>query len=159
MLLPTVLWAQRKDKLFVTLDIQDVKNEDIKLENDAEGKHGILRFKGKAGAEQQDYQLDLAFCKAINVEESKVSVSPRQIFLVIEKADTDGHWPRLTKESGKHLSHIKVDWNKYVDEDEEDEVQDFDMSKFGNFANFGGGDDDGQGEPDSDDEELPDLET
>lgn len=157
---PTVLWAQRKDKLFVTLDVQDVKDQQIKIDNDGTG-HGVLHFSGKAGAEQTEYALDITFFKAIKVEESQVSVSPRQIFLVIAKAEADGHWPRLTKDKEGKATHIKVDWSKYVDEDEEDEAEQFDMSKFGNFSNFGGDDDSFGDLPqggDSDDEELPDLE-
>lgn len=38
----------------------------------------------------------------------------------------------------------QVDWDKWVDEDEEDEApdpkKDFDMSDLQNFSNFGGGD-------------------
>ena len=88
---------------------QDVKDEKLNLENvDGSGK---LTFTGKAGNPQQDYTLDLTLNQEINVEESKVSVSARHIFVVIVKTES-GHWPRLTKESGKHMSHIKCDWDK-----------------------------------------------
>jgi hypothetical protein len=36
----------------------------------------------------------------VDKEKSKISVTPRSVFLVIEKAE-EGSWPRLTKESGK----------------------------------------------------------
>jgi CS domain len=114
-LLPTVLWAQRKDKAFVTIDVQDVKEQKIDL------KDNVLTFSGKAGTDQQDYELSLEFHSDIDQEASKVSVSARHIFCVIMKKE-EGHWPRLTKDSGRHLTHIKCDWNLYVDEDEEDEV-------------------------------------
>lgn len=79
--------------------------------------------------------------------------------------------------------NIKVDWNKWVDEDEEDEKpDDLDMSQLQNLQNFGGagggmggmpgmenmnfedmaGDDfdvNGAAGEDSDDEEVPALET
>lgn len=32
------------------------------------------------------------------------------------------HWPRLLKAPGK-LPHVKTDFNKWVDEDEEDEME------------------------------------
>lgn len=47
----------------------------------------------------------------INLVAVQVSVSPRSIFMVIAKKEL-GHWPRLTKEPGKQMSHVKCDWNK-----------------------------------------------
>jgi hypothetical protein len=41
--------------------------------------------------------------------------------LQVIKKKEEGHWPRLTKDSGKHLTHIKCDWNKWVDGDDGDE--------------------------------------
>ncbi len=50
------------------------------------------------------------------------------------------HWPRLLKETGKVGRNIKVDWNKWVDEDEEeDKPDDLDMSQLQNLQQFGGG--------------------
>jgi cytosolic prostaglandin-E synthase len=83
MRIPTVLWAQRKDKLYLTLDIQDVKDQKLKLENDESGKTGKLIFSGKAGADEQEYALELPFYGEIDTEGSKVSVSPRHIFCVV----------------------------------------------------------------------------
>lgn len=176
MLIPTVLWAQRKDKLYVTLDVQDVQADPkIVVDNDETEKVGKLTFDGVAvGAEgeKKEYSLSLTFYKEVNREESKVHISPRHIFLVLVKAEPGEHWPRLTKDSGRHLSHIKCDWDKWIDEDDEEEGKDqFDMSKLGAFNGLGGmggmdmagmdmdalggGDDD----DDSDDDEgLPDLE-
>lgn len=82
----------------------------IDLDN-TDGSHGHLTFKATAsgGADDQLYELDLVMYKAVDKEKSKISVSPRSIFLVVEKKESES-WPRLTKDSGKHLTHIKVDW-------------------------------------------------
>lgn len=155
--IPTVLWAQRKDKLFLTIDVQDVKEPKTNLAN-VDGV-GRLTFSGKAGSEEQQYDLELLLMKEIDVDASKVSVSGRNVFVMLIKTEA-GHWPRLTKDSGN--SHVKCDWNKWVDEDEEDEGADkFDFSQY-NFSGFG--DEGGEGMPgaeeeeeDSDNEDLPDL--
>lgn len=162
--LPQLLWAQRRDRLYLTIDLQDAKDPQIKLENDAEDKHGKLSFSGLArshatGSEAHEYGIDLEFFGPIDSKESKISVTDRSIVLVIaKKGETSEHWPRLLAKSGKSATNIKVDWNKWVDDDEEDEKPDsFDMAGMQDFSNFG---DMGQGpqEDDSDDEELPDLE-
>lgn len=43
---PTVLWAQRSDRLFITIDLQDCKDPKVTL--DGEGEHGKLSFRGHA---------------------------------------------------------------------------------------------------------------
>jgi prostaglandin-E synthase len=157
-------------QLFITIDVQDAKDAKTDLDNvDGTGK---LTFSGKSGDVQ--YDLEISFMKEIDVSASQVSVSPRCIFLLIAKTESSsGHWPRLTKESGKQATqHIKCDWDKWVDEDEEDEADKMDFSQYGNFDQFGGGmggmggmdeeedSDDGEeveGEGKEEDEELPDL--
>lgn len=76
-----------------------------------EENFGHLTFKATAsgGVEDQVYELDLVLYKAVDKEQSKISISPRNIFLMIEKKEPES-WPRLTQDSGRHLTHIKVDW-------------------------------------------------
>ena len=40
----------------------------------------------------------------------------------MKKNKEENFWPRLTKED-KKFQHITLDWNRYVDEDEEEEAQ------------------------------------
>lgn len=122
-LTPTVYWAQRSDKLYLTIDVQDVKKHEIKLEDSK------LSLKGFTGDDDgKEYVLEIEFCETVDAEnpESKVSVSPRNIFAIIMKKDL-GHWPRLTK-AKLPLTHIKADWDKWVDEDEEAEKPEADYS-------------------------------
>jgi prostaglandin-E synthase len=164
--LPTVIWAQRRDKLFLTIDLQDVKDQTFKLDNSEDGTYGKLSFSGKAGTDAIDYVLELDLNGAIVAADSKVSITPRHIFIVIEKVE-EGHWERLTHGSQKGMTHIKCDWDKWADEDEEDEASAVDMGDMANFNSFdegeggagfpGGGFGGEEDEDDSDNEDLPDL--
>lgn len=92
-LLPNIQWAQRKDRLYLTIDLQNAKDPTIKLDNPQDGKHGHVIFKGKAqshatGAEAHDYEVELDLFGAINSEESKISISDRSVLLVIAKQDS-----------------------------------------------------------------------
>ena len=81
-------------------------------------------------------------------EESKYNLASRNIFLNIKKKSKGPYWPRLTKSEQK-LNWLSIDWQYFVDEDEEDE--DTNMPRFGNeqsFPGFGADDD----LPDEDDE-------
>lgn len=168
---PTVLWAQRKDRLFLTIDLQDCKDPKVTLDSD--DNHGTVSFRGHAtshatGPEEHSYILDLQLYGPIDKEDTKISQTDRTILLVIAKKGED-FWPRLLKQPGKTSPNIKVDWDKWVDEDEEDEAADkdmgFDMSQFQNFSNFGdmggmSGDFGAVEEDDSDDDDdgqLPEL--
>jgi hypothetical protein len=149
-------------QLYITIDVQDVQ-EGYKTNLENVDGHGKLSFSG-ATVGSQNYELDLLLMNEIIVETSKICVSGRNVFVMLMKKEA-GHWPRLTKDTGKHLSHIKCDWNKWIDEDDEEGGADkFDFSQH-NFSGFG---DEGEGPPglsaaadededDSDNEELPDL--
>ena len=96
-LLPNVQWAQRSDRVYLTIDLQDTADSkpEISLSNDAEGKHGHLSFKGKGqshatGSDAHNYALELDLYGPINVEESKVRVTGRGIVLVIQKQEKSG---------------------------------------------------------------------
>lgn len=153
-LAPPVYWAQRKNLLFVKVQLEDCRNPTIKVEKDS------IYFKGKGGTDNKEYEVTLNFFKEIKAEDSKFAVRDRGTEFVIIKAE-EGFWKRLLKEETK-FHWLKVDFNKWKDEDDsEDDAEGTDMeemmSKMGgmydsNDLNFE------DGGADSDDEELPDLE-
>jgi hypothetical protein len=76
-LLPTVKWAQLRDKVYLTIDVQDCKGPKVDLTNDDKVEHGRLVFRGEgAGAshahEKDAYELDLTLCHAIEADATKV---------------------------------------------------------------------------------------
>ncbi|MEO2193237.1 MAG: p23/wos2 family protein [bacterium] len=175
---PPVRWAQRKDSLFVTIDLQGVKDPALEV------TAGKITFKGEAqshgtGPETHSYVLDLNLYDEINTEDVKESRTDRTLRLLIGKKESGPFWPRLVKEAGK-VSYIKTDFDRWVDEDEEEEApglaDGFDMSQFAQMMGGGmgggmGGDMGGfdmsqlgdlagqvDGEGDSDEEEdIPEL--
>ncbi|KAL3677515.1 hypothetical protein R1sor_027463 [Riccia sorocarpa] len=147
---PEVVWAQRTDKVFLTVELPDAKNPKVKIE--PEGK---FTFSATAGSDNRLYELDLELFGKVNVDASKINIGLRHIFVVIEKEEK-GWWKRLVKAEGKSPPYIKVDWNKWVDEDEEKDapsLENFDLGGMDDLSKFDMG-----GEQDSDDEDLPELE-
>ena len=68
----------------------------------------------------------------MDVEQSKWKVIGRHVdFKIKKKEDDQPYWSRLTKENEK-FSWISIDWNRYIDEDEEgEEAKDkFDMEDY-----------------------------
>ncbi|MQM02277.1 hypothetical protein Taro_035042 [Colocasia esculenta] len=61
----------------------------------------------------------LAQGKMPDVKGSKTTIGLRNIICSIQKQNK-GWWKRLLKSEGKPAPYIKVDWNKWCDEDEEE---------------------------------------
>lgn len=146
---PIVKWAQRSDKLFITVELPDAKNVNHKL--DPEGK---FSFSATAGADNTPYEVEFNLFDKVDVNESKTSTTSRSISYLVKKAESKW-WTRLLKEGGKPPVFLKVDWDKWVDEDEQDEKVGSDMD-FGDLdfsnLNMGGGGDFGANEDEGDDD-------
>lgn len=144
---PPVLWAQRKDCLLLTLDVQDCRDAKVKVDKDESDSFVLLRFTGKVGEVGDPYAMDMQLLKEVDPEETKVSATGRSVFLMIPKKE-EGFWPKLVQK--KAPPNVKVDWSKWVDSDDEGAEEGFDMSQMGNFSGL-----DGMNFSDSDDEEEP----
>jgi len=136
---PQVLWAQRTDRLFVTVVIPDVKPEDLKIE--------LTNSPGHIKVETKDYKLDLPLYGDIDKDASTYKNTGRNISFVLMKLQKDQpYWPRLYSGVQK-LPYVSVDWNLYVDEDEQNEKNNpftDDYESLGNFdpSMYGGMDTD-----------------
>ncbi|CAH9078464.1 unnamed protein product [Cuscuta europaea] len=167
---PSVKWAQRSGILFIKVELPDAKNVNFKL--DPEGK---FSFSAEAGADNRPYELEFDLFDKVDVNESKSSITSRCICYLIKKLE-EKWWSRLLKQEVKPPVYLKVDWDKWVDEDEQDEKSgpggmglgdDFDFSSLnmgggpGGFgADFGAGaGDDGDEEDDESDTEEENKET
>ncbi|KAL4974020.1 HSP20-like chaperone [Aspergillus desertorum] len=178
---PEVTWAQRssateaeRNYLYVSIKAADVPKSDAKLEITASN----VTFTGpsKKGV---TYHVSLDLYADIEPENSKVNHSDREVELVLRKKELkEEYWPRLLKES-KKVHFLKTDFDKWVDEDEQDEAPEddygnnfggfdpsdqgglgnIDFSKLGGLSGMGGagGDLGAEGE-EGDDDDMPELE-
>lgn len=121
MIFPTVLWAQTKKALFVTVDLPDLKDYNIELEEQ------YLKF--HANVEGNEYGFELEFLKPINKEESRYQVTRSLHFMITKKEEE--RWSSIIKDSSKTRNWLKCDWNRWIDTDEEENPS-------GKFDMFGG---------------------
>merc|ERR1712154_415346 len=114
-------WAQRSDSLYITIALADVKDESIEL-TDTE-----LHFKGTS--EDKLYEVNIKFYQPIDSKnpDSTYKVLPRSVQMHVMKAsqekeddDEEQFWPRLLEDKLLEKNQVKIDWDRYVDEDEED---------------------------------------
>ncbi|KAI0181544.1 HSP20-like chaperone [Hypoxylon sp. FL1284] len=134
---PEVLWAQRssntdpeKNFIYLTISVPDVPKENLKLDLQPTG----LTFTGHSETLKRTYHLDLAFYAEIDTAESKVHHTARNVELKLRKKElNDEYWPRLLKDS-KKVQFLKTDFDKWVDEDEQNEAPEEDFSQFGGMG-------------------------
>lgn len=136
-----VFWAQRSNKdvpeknvIYLTFAVENVKNPVLDLTKDG------FHFHSKADDKEFDLKLD--FFDEIDPENSKVTHTDRGTFATVRKAKAqEEYWPRLTKEKKKYF-FIKTDFDKWVDEDEQEEASadadDFDLGGGNPMAGMAG---------------------
>ncbi|CAM8973301.1 unnamed protein product [Rhodiola kirilowii] len=134
---PEVKWAEREDKVFVTVQLPNAADAKVVLEPE-----GVFGFTASGGADMKPYEIKLNLHDKVNVEESKINVGPRNIFCIIEKAEKQW-WKKLVKDA-KAPHYVKVDWDKWVDEDDDEpaaaepDMGGMDFSKFSEMGGMGG---------------------
>lgn len=165
---PAVLWAQRKEEVFLTFSIE-CKEPIIKIEKES------VYFKGANAQDNKMHEVSIPLYETVIPENSAFVNKGRCIEMVLRKEKKDiPYWPSLTKDK-KKPHYLKIDFNKWIDEDEDDEEKgggpggnDYNLDEMlrsmgAAGGNFGAGDKTDKPsfddlESDSDDENLPDLE-
>jgi len=186
---PEVLWAQRSNKteaaknfIYLTITVPDVQPSNLKLDL----KDQSLSFDGHSDSLKRSYHVALEFYAEIDPKESKINHTAKNIELVLRKKELkEEFWPRLLKDA-KKVHFLKTDFDKWVDEDEQDEAPEDDLGSMGgmggmpgmgdmmggaggdfggiDFSKLGGaglgGEEEGEGDDDDDDDddEMPALE-
>ncbi|KAK9330664.1 putative Hsp90 binding co-chaperone [Lipomyces starkeyi] len=131
--IPEVLWAQRssqtepdKNLIYLTINAIDVTSPDVTITPTS------LSYKGTS-ASGKEYAVDLEFFDEVDVDNSKKTITGRDAFFILRKKEAkEEFWPRLVKDKRK-VHYIKTDFDKWVDEDEQETAPGDD------FAGYGGG--------------------
>ena len=75
-IVPSVKWAQRKDLIYLTIDVEDIDPKvEVKLDN------STLYFHGKAGHDKKTYEVRLEFYEEVD---PKVGVTHFQHISLID---------------------------------------------------------------------------
>ncbi|KAI4232747.1 MAG: hypothetical protein LQ349_004800 [Xanthoria aureola] len=132
---PLLTWAQRssssdpeKNYIYLTIAAPDVPKVDLDL------KPTGLTFTGHSESKERTYHVELEFYAEIDVDNSKTHHTSRDVFFVLRKKELkEEYWPRLLKDS-KKVHFLKTDFDKWVDEDEQDGAPDDAMAGMGGMG-------------------------
>ncbi|KAG8427665.1 p23 chaperone protein wos2 [Metarhizium acridum] len=104
--------------IFLTINVPDVPKDSMQLDL----KPDSLTFTGTSGTLKRKYHVELPFYAEIDPEASKIHHTAKNIEIKIQKKERNKeYWPRLLKDS-KKLHFLKTDFDKWVDEDEQNEA-------------------------------------
>ena len=81
---PFTFWAQRKDRVFITLECPNSTNPKVNLTDD-----GVLTFSATAKVDSTEdehkYELILELLHPVNGKDSQIHVGPRRVTMVVAK--------------------------------------------------------------------------
>ncbi|EDV26485.1 uncharacterized protein TRIADDRAFT_54534 [Trichoplax adhaerens] len=115
---PTSIWGQDRKFIYLTLNLTDAKYATVRIRPDS------LFFKANGiGANgKHDYCLDFEFYKPLQPTGNTYKILGRTVEFKLLKDKVGEHWQQLCKDQPKP-SWLKVDFDKFFVEDEEDEEE------------------------------------
>lgn len=118
----------------MTITAPDVLKSDIKLDLKPTG----VTFTGTSTTLKKTFHLDVEFFDEIVPEKSRINHTGKNIEMKLQKKELkEEYWPRLFKEKARY-HFLKTDFDKWVDEDEQNENAEEDMSQFGGMGGMPG---------------------
>lgn len=91
-------------------------------------------FTGTSGTLKKKYHVELPLYGEIDTSASAVHHTAKNVEMKLQKKElAEEYWPRLLKDN-KKMHFLKTDFDKWVDEDEQDEAPEDDFSQFGGMG-------------------------
>ena len=113
---PTLLWADRLDKLFITVLLPQLQGPAVQLL-----PAGSLQL--NATSEAAALTIDLQLHSGVVPGESEWFAREQKLELTIVKA-VRGRWAQLLQTDHEYSGELRTDWQKYLDHDDElDELE------------------------------------
>jgi hypothetical protein len=110
--------------------VPDVQASNLKLDV----KPTTVKFAGHSDSLKKDYAIELELYSEIDEAHTKVNHTAKNVQLVLRKKELkEEFWPRLLKEA-KKVHFLKTDFDKWVDEDEQDEAPEDDLGEFSTLS-------------------------
>lgn len=115
---PEFMWCQRSDRVYVTVKVADCQDASVDVSSD----HKLtFRGRGSGMCGQRDYALSIDLAKPVVKAECRWFVCGPSVRVRLQKMERGPYWAALMPK-GVKMAQCKVDWQSWLDEDEESEV-------------------------------------
>lgn len=121
---PSILWYQNNSYIFTEIELSNYQDTTIDVSENY--------FSFSSISKDKTYKIDFELYKSI--KNHKIQYIENKIKIVFEKEE-DEEWPRLTQLKNIYKQHIKIHWtywNMEEDEEQNDNMNNFDMSQMMN---------------------------
>lgn len=119
---PFVFWGQKTDSVSLKVDLRNVVIDNVDLTED----RLEASFEGVGAQGHNKYGFELDFYLPVDPESSKVRTTELAVEFSIKKKGAEV-WPRLTEKPEK-LSWLKVDFDRFAFDDDEEESDNEDIA-------------------------------
>ena len=130
-LIPSLVWHQNKESIFFVIELPETSEHNINISDEK------LYF--YALSNSKSYEMAFDFFENIDNEKSSYTIENKHIKFSLKKQESN-NWLFLTKDKNVYRNNIKINWNAWVDEDEEEQPdlsQQMDFQRM--MASMGGG--------------------
>jgi hypothetical protein len=130
-LIPSLIWHQNRESIFFVIELPETSEHNINISNEK-----LYFF---ALSNSKSYEMNFDFFENIDSEKSSYTIENKHIKFSLKKGESN-NWLFLTKDKNVYRNNIKINWNAWVDEDEEEEPdlsQQMDFQRM--MASMGGG--------------------
>jgi hypothetical protein len=109
-----LMWAQDRTRVFVTIKLQDIQDEQITFTETG------FTLKCETRSPSGSYDCTVELFAAIDPDdaETKINKFGRYTQLNLRKKDVQTWWPRLARTTEK-LHYVRIDWAKWVDDEDD----------------------------------------
>jgi hypothetical protein len=137
---PTFLWAQDKNQLFLTIQLSDVQNTEVKFTSTTFSFSGSTvenkrDAEGKEQKVEKKFALTFDFANEIDEEDCKYSQHRLLEFLIAKKEKGGDYWDHILKTPSAYKGKCKTDFAKWIDSDDEGDL----ANHAEGFQGMGGG--------------------
>lgn len=122
MYIPNITWAQNQKIIFLNIILEPKENYVINLNNNN------IEFI------QDNYNFKLILNQEIIVDES--SLNKNRIFELNLKKKENNFWNNLLEDSELYKNNIKIDWSRWIDEDDDDDILTSDSDNIEEVDNY-----------------------
>ena len=119
---PSILWAQDRNYLFLTLEVLNIKQQNIVFE--------INSILFKASSKYSIYDINIELFGDIVPSKCNWNIRQNCVKLVLKK-EKNFFWNRLTKTK---QNNVKIDWSKWINEEDSESEEENEM--INNFNDF-----------------------
>lgn len=121
---PSILWAQDRNYIFITLEIENIREQNIEFE--------INKINFKGSSIDDEYNIIIELFGEIDIDKCNWNIKQNCVKFIIKKVRSM-FWNRLTLQK---QNNVKIDWSKWVIEDDSDSDSEEENEMVSNFNDF-----------------------